>query len=380
MSADGKITLPPALWDIIKAYAGIYNITCDWKIARTFPKTTLFGLCDSFKINYSSLDEKKLLLGSLADHNMNENQWLQIHTEIKKKQARINERIWDSKFSVGDEVLILKQGVKGKSTLYIRPQDQCKYIVGPELSPGSGKTVVCSYGQRHDTWILEDNVFKSQLGVVHKINKKSVVVKPYKFDSTALANTGGVTTHLYDPISRNLITAKKYDYTLELFYDKNNFEKNVTLSGGDLIPINNGSFDMMVLYHSGFDIVKKVIPSYITEINNRERIEYRVKYNNTKIKKKKLINNVAKSMVEIKHLKARLNELEIIVENGKMDLNSMTLQMSDMINKSSRFHEKVGCGATVDLPDDWELWQTGASGEYFYRNPKKGTYTTKRPT
>ena len=340
MSADGKITLPLALWDIIKAYAGIYNITCDWKIVRTFPKNTLLRLCDSFKINlkfYNSWNEKRPLLKRLANHNMTENQWLQIHAEIKKKQARANERIWDSKFSVGDEVLILKQGVKGKSTLYVRPQDQCKYIVGPELSPGSDKTVVCSYGQHVDTWILEDNVFKSQLGVVHKINKKSVVVKPYKFASTALANTGGVTTHLYAPISRNLITAKKYDYTLELFYDKNNFEENVTLCGGDLIPINTGSFDMMVLYHRGFDVVKTVIPSYITEINNRERVECCVKYNNTKIKKKKLINNVANTMVEIKHLKARLNELEIRVKNEKIDLDSTTLQMSDLLNQKHCF-------------------------------------------
>ena len=56
-----------------------------------------------------------------------------------------------------------------------------------------------------------------------------------------------------------------------------------------------------------------------------------------KNKNKKLINNVANTMVEIKHLKARLNELEIRVKNEKIDLDSTTLQMSDLLNQKHCF-------------------------------------------
>ena len=324
MSADGKITVPPALWEIMKAYAGIYHITCDWKIARTLPTCNLLKLSESMSIkcpardavfraaavSLSAKEEKKMLLRSLANHNMNETQWLQIHAEIKEKQARANERIWDSKFSVGDEVFITRQGGKLCGASGTGP----KYVVGSAVSPGLGKTIVQGVGNNGRTWygrgwLLEDNKFKSQLGVVDKINKKSIVVKPYKFATTAVSNTSDLAVDCF---------VDKHNYSLKLFYDRTQFEKKRTVCGSDLIK-NDGSWsrwfgtepEEMKLYHRDYEMVKRVIPYYISIKGRDDEKEARVQY------KREQVNQTIKEIKEF-YVNEKEREKESITKITKL--------------------------------------------------------------
>ena len=334
MSADGKITVPPALWEIMKAYAGIYHITCDWKIARTLPTCNLLKLSESMSIkcpardavfraaavSLSAKEEKKMLLRSLANHNMNETQWLQIHAEIKEKQARANERIWDSKFSVGDEVFITRQGGKSCGDLIFG----AKYVVGSEVSPGLGKTIV-HINNLGSGWLLEDNKFKSQLGVVDKINKKSIVVKPYKFAATAVANTSDKSLNCFDD---------KHNYILKLFYDRTQFEKKRTVWGSELRK-NDGlpatwletrldiEQEEIQLYHRDYEIVKTVIPDYIRIKGRDNEKETRLQYKREQVRqtrneikqfyvnvKNRTLNLREQNATELRELRKKLSEAE----------------------------------------------------------------------
>ena len=308
MSADGKITVPPALWEIMKAYAGIYHITCDWKIARTLPMYNLLKLSESMSIKCpartraSAKEEKKMLLRSLANHNMNETQWLQIHAEIKEKQARANERIWDSKFSVGDEVFITRQGGKSCGDLI------SKYVVGSEVSPGLGKTIVRGLDSGRG-WLLEDNKFKSQLGVVDKINKKSIVVKPYKFAATAVANTSDKSLDCFDD---------KHNYILKLFYDRTQFEKKRTVWGSELRKNDDGlpatwletrldiQQEEIQLYHRDYEMVKTVIPDYIRIKGRDNEKEARVQYKREQVRQTR--NEIKQFYVNVKNRTQKLRE------------------------------------------------------------------------
>ena len=306
MSADGKITVPPELWKIIKAYAGIYHITCDWKIARTLPTCNLLKLSESMSIkcpartHASAKEEKKMLLRSLANHNMNETQWLQIHAEIKEKQGRANERIWDSKFSVGDEVFITRQGAQRVRANETR---RAKYVVGSAASPGLGKTIVQGLDSWRG-WLLEDNKFKSQLGVVDKINKKSIVVKPYKFAATAVANTSDKSLGCFDD---------KHNYILKLFYDRTQYEKKRTVWGSELIK-NDGSCSRWIgnepeeieLYHRDYEIVKTVIPDYIRIKGRDHEKEARVQYKRERVRQTR--NEIKQFHVNVKNRTLKLEE------------------------------------------------------------------------
>ena len=114
--------------------------------------------------------------------------------------------------------------------------------------------------------IQENKLFKGE----------SIVVKPYKFATTAVANTSDLAVNCF---------VDKHNYSLKLFYDRSQFEKKRTLCGSDLIK-NDGSWrrwfgtepEEMKLYHRDYEMVKTVIPDYISIKGRDDEKEARVQY------------------------------------------------------------------------------------------------------
>ena len=185
-----------------------------------------------------------------------------------------------------------------------------KYVVGSEVSPGLGKTIVRGLDSgRGRGWLLEDNKFKSQLGVVDKINKKSIVVKPYKFAATAVANTSDKSLDCFDD---------KHNYILKLFYDRTQFEKKRTVWGSELRKNDDGlpatwletrldiQQEEIQLYHRDYEMVKTVIPDYIRIKGRDNEKEARVQYKREQVRQTR--NEIKQFYVNAKNRTLKLRE------------------------------------------------------------------------
>ena len=167
---------PEELWGIVKEYAGIYNITTRWdKISKVGVKPLLKYYQSNFNRSITNATSnpykvKKMILRSIIKIGMNEEKYRELATLVEKKKITKNTKDF-TKYKVGDEVVYTKYG-------------------GAMVS-------------------------KKFCGVIKKVNKASIVFKPYQIKYSVSDNPNASYMQSYEHV--------KY------YYDKNSFDDQMTI-------------------------------------------------------------------------------------------------------------------------------------------------------
>lgn len=174
---DKKYELPDELWNIVKEYAGIYNISTEWnKIEKVGVNKLHTYYKDNFNkritnINHNASKSRKAILKFMMQYGMNKEKYTNLNKLITtKRQVTKNETDF-TKYKVGDEVIYT----------------HC-------------------YGA---------GCYNYYCGVITKVNKASITFKPYQDDNKVSDNPNGFQNQTSERVS--------------IYYDKSKFNKPKTI-------------------------------------------------------------------------------------------------------------------------------------------------------